>query len=649
MEARSIAFSKLIDISHGAREHFHVPKYQREYSWRRKEWEQLLADIDTDENPPGYFMGSLICVEEGKGVLGTEHIYQVIDGQQRLTSLSLLLMAIYYTLTKVVKGYSFADEYEEQDTEAVLSGLRAKLIKRKKDPIPGEPGSFISLGKTYFQRVQPSAQNHNLEDYRYILSEIGLLEERTKPEFYWLRRIYKGYSYFCEKMPETLPELCKLVQRIDQLTFVYIEVGSHADAFALFESLNNRGVPLSAIDIIKNKLLAEMDDQHKLDMDKSFEKWQKIINSLWDATEQERFLRHFYNAFRHRPAIRVDGVPRATKSRIIRIYEELIEKDASSIFDELTSKAVLYGNLLRPLGQMKKEIANELIELERIGASPAYQILLFLFSLPEDHLKPSDFLRRAVKILCLYYIRRNLTDVPATRNLDQLSVELVDACSDRIAKDGVLTFDTFATLLLNGKGKPASIEDLRTKLEGPIYAESANMTRYLLIQIDLLYQTREYKPEFWERDVKERFVWTIEHVLPQAEKLPEDWVKMLAHGDVAEASRLQAKHVDQLGNLTLSAYNRELSTSPLVKKQTHSKKDPINGQEIYDGYLNGLALNNLCFEMMGKEYRLATAPEWTAAMIEARTKVMVDLLIETLKLPGETIHQEAASPLAVVS
>jgi hypothetical protein len=94
--------------------------------------------------------------------------------------LSLLLMAIYVNLTKAKDSYAFEDEEEKEDTQAVLTSLKAKLLKRKKDPRPGESGSFVIGKHTYFLRVQPSAQNHNLEDYRYILSEVGLLEGEPK-------------------------------------------------------------------------------------------------------------------------------------------------------------------------------------------------------------------------------------------------------------------------------------------------------------------------------------------------------------------------------------------------------------------------------------------------------------------------------------
>src|SRR5690606_7075306 len=128
---------------------------------------------------------------------------------------------------------------------------------------------------------------------------------------------------------------------INQLTFVHISVSSQADAFTLFETLNNRGVPLSATDIIKNKMLAEMERQHQVNIDESYDRWQEIIGSVPDATDQERFLRHFYNAFRWDPAIRVEGIPRAIKSKIIAIYEKLIKKNAQFTFDRLCEMATL--------------------------------------------------------------------------------------------------------------------------------------------------------------------------------------------------------------------------------------------------------------------------------------------------------------------
>jgi Protein of unknown function DUF262/Protein of unknown function (DUF1524) len=634
MQAYSMPFSKVIDIDQGAREHFHVPKYQREYAWGRKEWEQLLLDVD--ENDPGYFMGSLICVNDSADPApGDELIYEVVDGQQRFATLSLLLMALYASLTKKLKDYSFEDNEEEEETQAILASIKAKLIKRKKDPRIGEPGG-IAVGKhIYFLRVQPSAQNHNLEDYRYVLTEIGLLEGQPKPRNCSLRRIYRTFAYFLANTPTEVPALCDMVRKINQLIFVQITVGSQSDAFTLFESLNNRGIPLSAIDIIKNKLMAEMERQHRVDIDDSFTRWQEIIGALPDTVEQERFLRHFYHAFKHLPSVQVEKVTRATKSQIIRIYETLIKREASTIFEELTSKAILYGTLLRPPENFSTLLVRDLTELQRIGAASAYQILLFLFSLPNEQLQPENFLAEAVNLLCRYHVRRNVTDTPATRDLDPAAIELIEACVETIKQHGSLTLETFTRLLVEGKRRPASLERLRAALEGSIYAENAGMARYLLIQLDLLHHTREYQPDLWARDDKERFIWTIEHVLPQAEKLPQHWIQMICAGDPVEASAVQEKYVNRLGNLTLSGYNSDLATSSFEKKQQLSKDRTFLGHKINIGYRNGLALNNLPFMLGDNTFSLATAPTWSAEMIEARTKAMVNLLLEANKLPGE--------------
>jgi hypothetical protein len=202
-----------------------------------------------------------------------------------------------------------------------------------------------------------------------VLAETDLLEGQTKPKYCGVRIIHQAFVYFRENLPRQVPELSGLARKINQLTFVQIVVGSQSDAFTLFESLNNRGVPLSAIDIIKNKLLAEMERQHKVEIDDSFDRWQRIIAALPDVSEQERFLRHFYNAFKQRESVRVDKVTRATKSQIIRIYETLVKRDALNTFTELTGKAALYGMLLRPPDTFDAFVARDLIELQRIGAA----------------------------------------------------------------------------------------------------------------------------------------------------------------------------------------------------------------------------------------------------------------------------------------
>ncbi len=632
MQAHDMPFTKLINVDQGAREHFHVPKYQREYTWGKWEWEQLLNDIE--DNDPGYFMGSIICVYDNQApTAGDELIFEVVDGQQRLTTLSLLLAAIHSKLHAALEGYESEDQQDKEELTCSITNIRAKLVKRKKDGKTRELGAFKVGKNVYFLRVQPSMQNHNLADYKYLLGEAGAIDSQPKEPYCGNRLLNRAYAYFHDKLPPEVPALLRLMEKINQLMFVQITVGSQADAFTLFESLNNRGVPLSAMDIIKNKMLAQMERKHAVDIDESFERWQRLIEAIPDTGDQERFLRQFYNTFKHRPEIKVEKVSRATRSVTIRIYETLINRDASYLFDELTQSATVYGKLLgSEFGP--KAVAAGLTELERISSAPAYLVLLYLFTLNSKHLEEGKFLDRVVDLLARYFIRRNVTDRPPTRQIDQALIDVVETCAARVKGGRKLDFQWFVHELMK-HARPASLDEFKAALGGQIYDSNSAMARYVLIQVDQLHHSREYKPDFWARDEKGRFVWTVEHVLPQAEKLPDHWVKMIAGGDRQHAADLQDECVHRLGNLTLSGYNSDLATASFEKKQKLAKDRSFLGHKINIGYENGLALNSFTFKVTDGKYSLATAPRWDAAMIGARTMELVNLIAKANLLPGE--------------
>ncbi|MEZ6232909.1 MAG: DUF262 domain-containing HNH endonuclease family protein [Phycisphaerales bacterium] len=638
MNAHSMPFSKIISSDQGAREHYHVPKYQREYTWGKVDWERLLQDID--ENDAGYFMGSIICVRDGDLVSpGDEVIFEVVDGQQRLTTLSLLMLAIYKRLSGLQEGLEFEDEEDRQEFQNSLSSLRNKLVRKKREGEyrSGETGGWIEQSKMCFLRVQPSSQNSNLNDYMYHLGDCGLIKAREKPRYLGVRLITRAYRFFLERTPEDTNALLALVAKINQLTFVHIAVNSQADAFTLFETLNNRGVPLSAIDIIKNKMLAEMERQHQVNIDESYERWQTIVAAVPDTTDQERFLRHFYNAFRWDPAVRVEGIPRAIKSKIIAIYERLIKQGAQSLFDRLCDAAEIYGNLIAPDAEelperLTRELAEQLAELDRINATPAHQVLLYLLSL-EPSATESGFMGEAVDLLQRYYVRRNVTDVPGTRDLDQAHMELVEACQQRLESGERLTAAFFRSKLF-AAGRYASLDTFRNALLGPMYSSNILMTRFLLVKLDETQHTREYRPDLWARNDADKYIWTVEHVLPQTPNISDEWAQMLASGDAREASRLHEQHVDRLGNLTLSGYNSKLAAAPFEKKQALATQRKVLGHPIDIGYRNRLALNRLAFPLAGSTQSLATASAWTADAIEARTGRMAEMLVSMYRVEG---------------
>ncbi|HAO09160.1 MAG TPA: hypothetical protein DCQ50_19765 [Chryseobacterium sp.] len=170
MKPEEATLASLLTIE-GNQWHYHIPKYQREYAWGKYNWSKLIEDIyDSDL---GHYMGSIICVHEKEEMTPSEEfIYDVVDGQQRLVTISLMLMSVYYKLKFELPGDE-PDIVEEDDYIDALNSIRKKLLKKLKVTSPKIPvGGFRNDGSICFLRVQPSSQFSNLLDYKYILSEI---------------------------------------------------------------------------------------------------------------------------------------------------------------------------------------------------------------------------------------------------------------------------------------------------------------------------------------------------------------------------------------------------------------------------------------------------------------------------------------------
>lgn len=392
MQATKQTFSKIIQ-SDNANENYQVPKYQRAYSWKLKDWEALYDDLE--ENEPGHFIGSIICINDHRAhVPGSDIAFELIDGQQRLSTLSLLLCAIHCKLDDVLGDLEAEiDEEDLEELKAKKRSISKQLVKFKKKKPSNNLG--IKDGKRYAVfRVQPSTQNFNLDDYKYILYYAGVLsDEPGKPSYHGNRLMAKAYNYFYDKLPEDIEELEELIRKINQIILVHISVDTHSNAFKLFETLNNRGIPLTAVDIIKNKMLAEMERQHDISIDDAYEQWQELLENIPEGY-QDRFLRQFYNAFKHQGDILVRKHPgRATTSSLITIYETLINKNSDKIFNDLIEKAKTYHELCSP--DEGTPFGREMNDLNRVGAVTSYTLLMYLMSLNsnafEDKTRCSSF------------------------------------------------------------------------------------------------------------------------------------------------------------------------------------------------------------------------------------------------------------------
>lgn len=560
---------------------YDIPRYQREYTWNQRDWANLYDDIT--QNDAGYFLGSFIVVNGTvNSKMDTIH-YEVIDGQQRLTTLSLLLAALY---ARIMEHKDSIDDDMMLDD---IRPLRNRLILKSDKSMT---------------RVIPQVQNHNLEDYRWILKEhIGLDAVMQKPKFLGLRKMSKAFNYFYDRLGEDvggrdgiecvrcLLDICRLVC---SAVVVQITVDSHADAYTLFASLNNRGVPLSAVDLIKNMLLGKVAGVNDGQLDYYFERWQEVLHNLGDDYKtQERFFRQNYDAFRrevNKPFIGESGsqLPLgsvATRSNLLKIYEKRMEADdgALKVLDELTENSALYSKIIG-LDQEgpDSELSNQLLELSRAQGVASYLMLLFLFKKQNQLELKDETLALLVKLLVCFFVRRNLTDTPPTRDLERLFISICESLESEGLK-GIAAAEYIKKRLVDVSASDASFKE---RLEGPIYDVNPDMTRYILTVIASPSVTKEMKP-LWERYASGNYVWTIEHIFPQGKNIPDEWVKMVADGDMSKAIEVQEKQVHTLGNLTITGYNSKLSNMPFVTKR--DRKD-VYGANV--GYRNGLNLND---------------------------------------------------------
>jgi len=154
---------------------YYIPKYQREYIWKKENWESLFDDID--EGFGAHFLGSIICINTETDSLRAPNL-ELVDGQQRMTTISLFYLAIYKYLSANLP-------VENKDAEYKLYGLMNKIVLENKKP-----------------RVTPSYTSNNLDDYSWIYYDVFrdvVNKPIDKPKFLGLRRMYKAFDYFCDR------------------------------------------------------------------------------------------------------------------------------------------------------------------------------------------------------------------------------------------------------------------------------------------------------------------------------------------------------------------------------------------------------------------------------------------------------------------
>lgn len=276
---------------------YRVPPFQRDYSWTETEWEDLWQDIVAMTEPDGeqgHYVGYLVLQSSD------ERNHDIIDGQQRMTTLSLLVLAVLSALNRLVE-----EEVDADDNRKRIDELR-KTYLGYLDPV-----TLIHTSKLTLNR-------HNDRYYQTYIAPLAKLPKRNLKASEHLLR--KGFEWFEERVGARFAsgasgaDLARFIDVVaDRLFFTVISVTDELNAFKVFETLNARGVRLSSTDLLKNYLFSAVHSagEHEHEMIALEERWERIIDKLGSEIVPD-FLRVFWNS--HKPFTRHSGLFKKIRS-----------------------------------------------------------------------------------------------------------------------------------------------------------------------------------------------------------------------------------------------------------------------------------------------------------------------------------------------
>jgi len=496
--------TKLQDIIEGTKQYV-IPLFQRTYSWTNKEWDVLwkdLVELSESENPRTHFIGSIVnmpTVSVPEGVAK----YLLIDGQQRLTTIFILL-ALLRNKAREISNQEFA---EEINNTLLVNPYKKEYDHFKLMPTQVDRESYINI----------------------ILGKTNKIENQ----------ITRAYDFFDKKLKQVSIEFEKLKKIItSSFSIVSIVLDADDNPYLVFESLNAKGRPLTQADLIRNYFFMRIHvDKQDLIYN---EYWNPMQTSLGEKMTE--FIRHFL--MRNGANIKQADVYYALKEVVVNI-------DVEEYLKELFRFSNYYLRLVNPEFEEEPELEKYFRRLNRIEVTTAYPFLLNIYDMyARKKILKNQFVD-ILKILENYLIRRFICGIP-TNQLNKIFptifIQLNNNHSDNIV-EGLKN-------ILQSKGYPKDNE-FKTRLkETRLYGSGDRLIKSKLI-LETLEEQYNHKESISFDNL------TIEHVMPQT--LSEWWQNHLGE----EWEEVHDLYLHTIGNLTLTAYNTELSNDDfLTKKKT---------------------------------------------------------------------------------
>ncbi|SDG35952.1 DUF262 and DUF1524 domain-containing protein [Klenkia brasiliensis] len=499
---------------------FIVPIYQRLYSWQESECQQLWADIlraGANEQLGAHFTGSIVYVAREQGTNTSAEPDLLIDGQQRVTTVTLLLMALAERLA------TFPD--------------------REREPVEGfSPQKIHGLFLT-------NAYESGDKQYKLILSQadrdalISLLNG-VSPGPDVVSRIVPNLEFFRTKLSDPKLDISVVCRGLDKLVVVDVKLTRGVDNPQLvFEAMNSTGRKLSQADLIRNYVLMDLPPNDQSNLYTSH--WRPMELEFVGARDSQfdEFVRH-YLTIKTGTIPRLDDIYEAFKAHAVAVVAA--GDDVRSLVTELRQYARRYCAIA--LGkEAEGRLRSAFGDLDQIKADVVYPFLLECYTDYDLGVLDRDELLAIVRLVVSYVFRRAVCRVP-TNSLNTTFATFRSA----VRKDRYV--ESVAAHFINMKSYRAFPTDAEF-LEALTTTDLYNFRR------------RSYFLRVLENHGRKETVtienYTIEHILPQNENLSPAWRDVLG----PDWQEVQRKYLHTLGNLTLSGYNSEYSDHPFATKR----------------------------------------------------------------------------------
>ncbi|MDQ2651908.1 MAG: DUF262 and DUF1524 domain-containing protein [Chloroflexota bacterium] len=499
---------------------FSIPIYQRTYSWREQECRQLWNDIlrAGSAGVAGHFLGSIVYVESGIPLVAKRVPHLVIDGQQRLTSVTLLLAALADSL-------DLLPEAEQEPIE----GFSPIKIRHYFLGNPLESGS---------RRDKLVLTQTDRETLNAIIRQHPLPVERSI-------RVEENYAYFRQQIALLGDDLAPLCQGLAKLLVVEIALSrDHDNPQLIFESMNSTGRELTQADLIRNYVLMGLEPELQ----------SRLYERHWRQMElefgQEAYGEYFDDFVRHYLTLKTGEIPNI--NAVYDAFKAFTRRTdvAAAGIDTLVADLRKYASYFCAMAlgrEQDPELTRAFQDLRELRVEVAYPLLLELYADWKLGLLSRTDFTAALRLIESYVFRRAICAIP-TNSLNR-------------------TFANFARTL-DKSHYVASIG--RHLLELPSYRRFPRDEEFLReMAARDLYNMRNRS--YWLRRLENHGTkepapvenYTIEHIMPQNERLSAAWREMLG----PDWERVHREKVHTLGNLTLTGYNSEYSDRAFLEKR----------------------------------------------------------------------------------